>query len=198
MTKKLLIFDFDGVIEDTFELGFGFFKEQVLELTHDEYRSWYDGNFYTLVKEKGVPLDMNIYYGQYALALKERIISPNIKEILIKLHEQFPLALVSSSHEVALNEYLERNGISGLFDQVWGVKKHASKTEKLKALIAEHKISPKDCWFVTDTVGDLKEAEEVSIKGIAVSWGFHSDKRLEQAKPAVVLNFPQELLTYLK
>ena len=64
--KKLLIFDFDGVLEDTFKLSFGFFKEQFSILTQDDYRSWFDGNFYKTIKEKKIPINIQLYYDQYA------------------------------------------------------------------------------------------------------------------------------------
>ncbi len=195
--KKLLIFDFDGVVEDSFELSFKFFKEQFDTLTHDDYRSWFDGNFYKTIKEKNIPIDINLYYENYAAALKERIIAPEMKKVLIRLNKIFSLSIVSSSHDDAINEYLQRNNIEGLFDQVWGVNKHASKVEKLEGLISEHSIPKEDCYFITDTLGDIRESNEVGIKAIAVTWGFHPRERLEQGHPAVIVDTPQELLDFL-
>lgn len=195
--KKLLIFDFDGVLENTFELSFRFFKEQFTTLTRDEYRTWFDGNFYKVIKDKKIPIDINLYYAKYATALKERITTEEMKDVLVKLNQTFSLAIVSSSHDDAINEYLQRNKIEKLFDQVWGVKKHASKVEKLEGLITEHSVSKEDCWFVTDTLGDIRESNEVGIKAIAVTWGFHPKERLEQGHPAVIVDTPRELVDFL-
>src|SRR3989344_9550761 len=99
--KKLLIFDFDGVLEDTFELSFEFFKEQFSILTQDDYRSWFDGIFYKTIKEKKIPINIQLYYDQYAKALKEKVIAPEMKDVLLKLNKVSSLSIVSSSHDDA-------------------------------------------------------------------------------------------------
>jgi len=196
--KKLVIFDFDGVIEDTFELSFGFFREQFPNLTHDEYRTWFDDNFYKVIKEKNISINVGAYYRKYDTALKKREISPNIKKALESLHGDFSLAVVSSSFDGTLIRYLKRNGISHIFDHVWGATVHKSKVEKLKGLMNVHAVEPDQCRFITDTLGDIREAWEAGIQSIAVTWGFHPRERLESGHPAAIVATPQELMGYLE
>ena len=49
--KKAVIFDFDGVIGDTFDFCYGPYKEVQPELTKDEYRSWFSGNIYDKLEQ---------------------------------------------------------------------------------------------------------------------------------------------------
>lgn len=195
--KKLLIFDFDGVIEDTFELSFELFKEQFKKLTHDEYRSYFDGNFYEVVKEKKLPVNIAEYYLKYSSAMKDNVINPEIKSVLSDLHDTFSFSIVSSSPENVINEYLERNGIDSFFDHVWGALKNTSKVEKLEELLKEYSIEKDDCWFITDTLGDIYEAAEVGIRSVAVTWGYHPLERLKKGNPAVIVDTPKELLDFL-
>lgn len=195
--KKLLIFDFDGVIEDTFELSFGFFKKQFPDLSRDEYRSWFNGNFYEVVKEKRLPIDIGAYYLQYHRALANTCTNPAIARMLAVLHERFPLAIVSSSYEDTINAYLKRNGIAHLFGEVWGAKKNTSKVEKLEELVRKNDVRKEDAFFITDTFGDIREAATAGIPAIAVTWGFHSEERLAQGNPSAIVHTPQELLELL-
>ena len=64
----------------------------------------------------------------------------------------------------------------------------------MKIIFSKYGIGAKDCLFITDTLGDLKEAAEVNIKTVAVTWGFHSLKTLEKGNPWVIVNTSQELL----
>ena len=196
--KKLLIFDFDGVIENTFELSYGLLKEQFSELTHEEYRTWFDGNLFESLEAKGVKIDFDIFFERYGAALVETNIQENIKDALTKLSEQYSFAIVSSSHDEFLNTYLERNGIRDMFDQVWGMKKHLGKVEKIQSLEQEHGVSASDAWFITDTVGDIKEGAGADVPTIATTWGYHSREHLEEANPTAIVDSPEELVAYLK
>lgn len=196
--KKLLIFDFDGVIEDTFELSFGFFKKQFPDITREEYRSLFDGNFYEVAKEKGIPMkDMGAFYLQYHSALKTITTDPAITRTLLALHERFTLAIVSSSFDDSIVAYLKGNDIAGLFSDVWGVKKNTSKVEKLEELVRKYGVRKKDSFFITDTLGDIREAAVAGIPAIAVTWGFHPKERLAQGNPSAIVSTPQELFELL-
>lgn len=195
--KKLFIFDFDGVIEDTFELSFDFLKRQFPGMTREEYRSWFDGNFYEVVKEKGIPIDIGAYYLLYHHVLKTTTTDPAVARMLMALHEKFTLAIVSSSFDDTIIAYLKRNGIARLFSDVWGAKKNTSKVEKLEELVRKHDVRKEDAFFITDTLGDIREAAVAGIPTIAVTWGFHPEARLAQGSPAHIVRTPQELLELL-
>lgn len=195
--KTLLIFDFDGVIEDTFELSFGFFKKQLPGMTHEEYRSWFDGNFFEYMKKKRLSIDIGAYYLQYHRALANASTDPAVASMLSALHEHFTLAIVSSSYEDTITAYLKRNGLARLFSDVWGAKKSVSKVEKLEELIRKHDVRKEDAFFITDTLGDIREAAVAGILTIAVTWGFHPEARLAQGSPAHIVRTPQELLELL-
>lgn len=43
---KAIIFDFDGIIHDTFELAYEIHKQFNPENTREKYRSYFDGNLF--------------------------------------------------------------------------------------------------------------------------------------------------------
>lgn len=54
-------------------------------------------------------------------------------------------------------------------------------------------IAAPDCIFITDTLGDIKEARVAGVDSIAVSWGYHSLATLELGNPLAVADKPSEL-----
>ncbi|MES2134660.1 MAG: HAD hydrolase-like protein [Patescibacteria group bacterium] len=195
--ERLLIFDFDGVLADTFELSYRIFKEQVPTLTKTEYRRWFDENLHTYLKRKKIELSMPKFYAKYAEALKNVRLASGWKSTLPALHKVFSMAIISSSDEDGINGYLLSNGIKPLFNQVWGVQKSASKVEKIQGLLEETGVTAENSWFVTDTRGDLEEVSSTGIKTIAFASGFHSRTRLKKGKPNKVVKTPVELSNFL-
>ena len=57
----------------------------------------------------------------------------------------------------------------------------------------EYKIGYKDCIFVTDTLGDIKEAIKCNVQSIAVTWGFQPKERLLKGNPYAIVETPEEL-----
>jgi len=52
--------------------------------------------------------------------------------------------------------------------------------------------------MVGDTVGDVLEGRQAGIRTMAVTWGWHSEERLAQAEPDLIVRTPQEVLAHLQ
>lgn len=73
-----------------------------------------------------------------------------------------------------------------------GADVHKSKAEKFRMLF-KHFGEGTRYVFITDTLGDLREAEKVGVQGIGVTWGFHPRARLERGNPWAIVGTPKEL-----
>jgi len=82
------------------------------------------------------------------------------------------------------------------FSDLVPVTRAASLPEAVN--IAASMAEPGNCVFVTDTLGDMREAAEVGISSIAVSWGFQKHATLEQGKPFRVVDKPADLATAVR
>jgi phosphoglycolate phosphatase-like HAD superfamily hydrolase len=71
---------------------------------------------------------------------------------------------------------------------------HASKVEKIRMVFSKYNTDAEHCVFVTDTLGDIREANVLNVKSIGVSWGFHEKERLEIGNPFKIIYKPGELL----
>ena len=196
--KKLLIFDFDGVLEDTFDWNYEVAKKRYKNLKREDYRGWFNGNIYEhpTVKAAG-PMNIIEYFEQYKKGFENRIIKPEFKEMLIKLKQKYHLVIISSIDDDIINPYLKRKKIDNLFEEVWGIKKKTSKVEKFKDFLKLYKLDTNNCLFVTDTLGDIREANKVNIKSIGITWGYQTESSLKRGNPIKIVDSIKELEKYL-
>jgi len=84
------------------------------------------------------------------------------------------------------------------FTEVLGVDFHKSKVEKFKYLFQKYDLKPEEILFVTDTLGDILEANKVHVRTIAVDFGFHDRERLEKGKPFKIISGFTEMLEVIR
>jgi phosphoglycolate phosphatase len=174
---KAVIFDFDGVINDTLEIAFSINKIIFPGVTLKEYKDFFNGNIYE--REKVTPEAAKEYFKLQEEEFKKLKIEKEIKGELLKMKDKFYLFIVSSNSEMTLNNYFENNDILHIFKEVLGVESHKSKIEKFKIIMGKYNLNRDNCIFITDTLGDILEANKVNLKSIAVDYGFHERERLE-------------------
>lgn len=189
---KAIIFDFDGVIHDTLELCFNINKLIFPKITLKKYKDFLNGNFYENVKvtEKTSKKFLELQNDKF----KELKIEREIKNELIKIKNKFDLFIISSNSEETLNNYFENNDILHIFKEVLGMESHKSKLVKFRQLMEKYDLNKDNCIFVTDTLGDILEANKAGLKTIAVDYGYHEKERLEQGNPLMILSDFKEIL----
>ncbi len=189
---KAIIFDFDGVITDTFDLCVQITREHIRPVTKKLFRDSHDGNVY----ENGVIVFSEKETKKFWRCYRERISHDHlfpVKSQIKNLSEKSKLFIVSSTLGRIIEEYLSRTGMAECFENVLGSDTHESKVEKFKMIFKKHKLAPEDCVFVTDTLGDLREANRVGIPSVAVTWGFHGKTRLKKGRPDVMIHDFEDL-----
>jgi len=194
---KSIIFDFDGVIHDTLELAFNISKTLYHNLSLDDYKDFFNGNVYagdTVSDENKNKKFFSMQNKQF----KELIIEREIKAELLKMKDQFDLFVISSNMETTLNNYFENNNIIHIFKKVLGVETHKSKVEKFKMLQKEFSLTKENSIFITDTLGDIREANKIGFNTIAVDFGFHERERLKIGKPLKIISNFKELLPLIQ
>lgn len=193
---KAVIFDFDGVIHDTFETAYGFGHQLGFLPDKEAYRKLFDGN---LLKNLPATEEQKKEFKKLkTAAFKKFKIEEEIKEELIKFAEEFELYIISSNLEELLTIYFSNNSIPHLFREILGAETHYSKEEKFKMLFEKHGFNKDECVFITDTLGDLKEGNAIGVKSIAVDFGFHERERLEKGNPFTIVSHFSELLPLVK
>src|SRR3989344_8900137 len=196
--EKLLIFDFDGVLlEDTGGLSHKIFAEQVPDLALDEYLSWFDGNVHATLEENRVRVDLQRFFADYARAIADIRVRPEMRAALGMLVGSYTLAVISSNVGDTIRGYLSRSRVLAGFAHVWGQEMAGNKVEKIQRLLQTYDLPADACWFVTDTLGDLLEGRAVGVSCIGVTWGFHPRERLALGTPVAIVDTLQELCEFL-
>lgn len=194
---KLIAFDFDGVIEDTYESHFELSKKMIKDLTIEEHKILFDGNVHEQrekLKHRDTGFDVP---GKINEQRDNLNIKPEIKDELIELSKKFTLGIISSGKESGIKKYLKNNNLE-VFSFIYGVETHKSKIEKFKMAMNNYNIKPDEIIFVTDTLGDILEAKKVDIRTIAVDFGYHEPARLEKGNPIKIVSSFKEIMPALE
>jgi phosphoglycolate phosphatase len=189
---KAIIFDFDGVIADTFDLSIGINREVNRFISKKNFRDHHDGNIFEQSVIKFSEEQTEYWLKRYHELAEERHFFP-LKRQIKMFSSKNKLFIISSSAERSIKKYLKLGHADGYFKKILGRDTHRSKIEKFKMIFKKYKIKPSECVFVTDTLGDLREAKKVGVPTIAVTWGYHGKTRLKRGKPDAMIHDFKEL-----
>lgn len=200
--KKIVFFDFDGVLVDSFEISYLIAQKINPGLTKEQQKELFDGNFYdNLELKKGKSAadeDNSLFYKEYIPELMKLSPIENISQVLKELKNIYRLIVVSSTISSPIAEYLLKYNLGHYFEEILGGDIHKSKVTKIQMMLEKHKVKSVDSVFITDTLGDMKEAMECNVQSIGVTWGFHEKERLQKGNPFAIVENPEELLEAIR
>lgn len=118
----------------------------------------------------------------------------NLKDTIISLSENYILAIVSSSFNKYISDFLTKEGIGVYFSDILGLDNHKSKVIKINILLKKYNILPKDAVFITDSLYDILDGNGCGVRSIGVTWGLHHKKELDKGNPVTTIDNPRDLL----
>ena len=190
MENNIIVFDMGGVIIDSIELTHLLTKEKYPGSTREESQNLFKGNFYQqlelLVKKYGTlhSRENRRLLIKYAVKkVEEAELFDGISELLKTLQTSgYTLSINSSAKAEDNTSILKRLEVFDLFDSVLSKEDSASKVEKFKMIAKKYDIEPSQLLFITDSVRDLEEAQELSINTIVVTYGIHPKEYFLESK----------------
>jgi phosphoglycolate phosphatase len=179
--KKLIIFDLDGVLLDSEQVATESLLEQYPMLTPQDQKELLAGNYHEEIAKirelHGKIIDeeeREIRRANYAAKKLGAPMFDGAVELLQDLHAlKYIIALNTSAAERNSLPLLEKNGILHLFDFLGTAEISKSKVEKFKIIEDKYNLTNKETIFVTDTLGDLREADIAGVPTVCVTWGAH-------------------------
>jgi len=190
--RNIIIFDFDGVIIDSFATVFGIWKKVRPQLTEAAYRRQFEGNINAHL-DREQPATHFDFFAHYGPEVPNQPLVEDIDTIIKDLSQSYTLAIVSSTISPPIKQFLQRHGLQQYFAKILGNDVAKSKVQKFQMILGQYGLSPSQAILITDTIGDIREASEVGIQAIAVTWGYHDEATLRQGNPAAVAASPTEL-----
>lgn len=204
MNNKVVIFDFDGTIADTFSIvveivnslseEYGFQKLGIEEVAALRQRRAQD-----LLKVFSMPLwkiPSFIFKVKELLGKQIRTVEPfdGMVPALEQLKNRgYRLGIVSSNNMDTVDSFLEKNHIT-VFDFVYCEKDLFGKARVLKNLLKQYAMEREDVVYVGDETRDIEAAHGARLRVVSVGWGFNTIRALETLKPDVLIDRPNELV----
>ena len=201
---KVIIFDFDGTIADSFQAvltisnrlaaEFGYpltspeAADQLKQLSSREILRRSNVAFWKLpflLRRFRIELNREIGHLQPIDGMKDALLA------LKQRGDQ--LGIVTSNSQENVTEFLAAQGWDDLFDFVGTGLTLFGKGRIIQRILKQHNL-PRSAIYVGDETRDVEAARKIDIPVIAVSWGFNSKQALAAQAPDALIDHPSELV----
>jgi HAD superfamily hydrolase (TIGR01509 family) len=179
--KKIIVFDLDGVLVDSIDTMYNFFSENRPGVTMEMYRELFAGNYLEESKKYEHLIlprseqEKSKRLARFIETKKKLPLFPGIKELLQELRSSDAILVLSTStYNKTCRPLLEHAGIEKSFDFVATADVSKSKAEKFSIIGARYGVMADKMIFITDSLGDVREAATLNVPTIAVTWGVHN------------------------
>ncbi|ACK66885.1 Haloacid dehalogenase domain protein hydrolase [Rippkaea orientalis PCC 8801] len=209
MTVKVIVFDFDGTLADTYETfveianslsgEFGYKPINLEEQQKLKHLSARD-----IIKQSEIPpLKIPFILRRVKSELNNKIhhLKPisNIPSSLKQLKERgYLLGIITSNIQENVKDFLDNNGLTNLFDFVYSGTALFGKDKVINKLLKERKLRNTEVIYVGDETRDIQSAKKSQVSVIAVAWGFNSPEILAEYQPDFLIYHPEELIEVIE
>lgn len=214
--KKLVVFDLDGTLVDSihdlgasvnYALGrhglplhpisdyydfIGNGMEMLVRRSMNEKHN--DDRLYAEIRK-----DFDLYYSRHC---NDRTVAySNVADLLFKLDKKGVKAavLTNKAHEYVgdiLKKCFPGYSFCAYMGQQLGIHRKPHP-QGFSILLNKLSVSTEDVLYVGDSDVDVKTAENMGVDMVAVTYGYKSDKELIKAGARVLVNTPEEILSYV-
>lgn len=202
--KPFLLFDFDGTIADSLQLGlkiannlapqFGYPPFTENDIQHFRSLTWHKIAREMQIPFYKIPKIVTIAFKEYKRLISELEPCAGIVEMINELAlKEIPMALLSSNTVENVHLFLTNHKIDS-FLWIEGTSGILNKAKDIKKRLKKHKISTNEVIYIGDEIRDIEAAHNCGLKVIAVTWGFHTAEFLASYKPDYLVNEPKEIV----
>lgn len=204
-SKPLLLFDFDGTLADTMEMGLMLFnevagdyelkkirREDVTELRHLNTRALLDRLGMTRLTAVKVAARLRSMFKD---RVSEVELLPGIGDAMRQLQEAgYAMAILSSNSAKNIRRFLKYQDLIDCFEFVEGGASLFGKAERLRGVMRKEKLDPADILYIGDETRDMEAAREAGVRAVAACWGVNEEETMLAEDPEFVLDEPSRLL----
>lgn len=204
MTTKVIVFDFDGTIADTYDTFVAIINRLADEfgyqpVSQEEIRRFRNLNSQEIIKQSGislfkVPALLRRAKQEMSQEITKIPLITGIESALLNLQNQGKkLGIVTSNTQENVDCFLHNHALENAFDFVYSDTNIFGKHKIINKLIKQEKLLREKIIYVGDETRDITAAKKSNIKVIAVSWGFNSPEILAKCNPDFLIDNPMEL-----
>ena len=210
---KAIIFDYDGVLVDSFPTAWEVYNDIAREIKRPAWKSAkelkkeflnsYTDNYnaWNLTPEQLKRCE-HIYKNRTIQLGKNVNLIPGIKETLTELKKHYCLVLGSGTYKAIILPRLKELGIDHLFEQIIGLEDHhAAKPDPkiLNLCVEKLNLPKKEVIHIADMVSDIAMGKAAGIKTIIVpTYSWNAEEDIIKAQPDMLIKDLRELPIILK
>ncbi|MEM4255160.1 MAG: HAD family hydrolase [Candidatus Norongarragalinales archaeon] len=206
--KKLVVFDFDGVILDSlaehkrrYDHVYSLFGKRNPAKTLSEWKKWHDSKWernFTRLGIKESQLDLAI--ARYWRGFEYKTSKPfsGVKRVLQTLSEKYGLAIVSNTRASIVAKALSKFGLRKFFAVIEGGNHKSGKAKRLREALRKSKTAKENAVIIGDTPADVRAGKELGVKTIGVLYGWSERKRISGEKPDGLVRKSREIPLLVK
>lgn len=204
---NLIIFDFDGTLADTLQVGLEILNRLSSEFGFDplppsELSDARDLSTRQLMKRLGIsriklPRISKRGTEEMGKQIDAIQVFEGIPKLIRDLHIQgYRLGVLTSNSEENVARFLAKQQLE-VFDFIKSSSKLLGKGSVLRRIMRETKFKPREILFIGDELRDVEAAQETGVHIAAVTWGYNSRSALEAASPDHILESPEQVTSLL-
>jgi pyrophosphatase PpaX len=204
-----LLFDWDGTLADSAQLGLAAFQKTFAELgvafSPDIYAAAYSPNWYSTYEALGLPRDKweladnlwRLHYGEEMAQLVE-----GAAETLLGLHRKgYRLGVVTSGHENRVCREIDQSALAEVFGVVV-CNEHTTNRkphpEGLEIALQQLNRRPEESAYAGDAPEDIEMGRTARVLTVGVRSTFPSSTRLLSSEPDIYLESITELSNHFQ
>jgi phosphoglycolate phosphatase len=196
--KKTIFFDFDGVLMNSHDLTIEILQVFYPDYTKEEFDKVFHGNVYDDKKVMDVVTNHKEKFDNLFIEkTKAEHFFPFAKKFLDNVSKKYNLFIISGAPTHCLVNHLNLINSTDKFERILGADVARSKVERFNLLISEYNLDKENIIFITDSLGDLNEANEVGLRSVGVTWGVHDNKTLSKGNPHKIFEEFSELEKFI-
>lgn len=206
MTRfSTIVFDFDGtlvdsldsVVDDVNRVVKGFGRRPLTEEWIERTISGGANSFFNRFKafRKLTNKLISLVQREQKKHLGELEPVPRLIAVLLLLKKRgYSLGIVSSNTVENITNYLKDQGWEGIFEFVYAGGEVGNKSELIKQMLLERKLTCANVIYVGDEPRDVVAARDAGVAAIGVTWGFQPKEAFTEVDPRWLIDSPKELL----
>ena len=202
-----LLFDWDGTVVDSAQLGLTAYEKSFAELgipfDHETYRAVYSPNWLSVYEGLGLPKEQwqradelwTQHYGEQSVELIK-----GAGETVAELRQKkYRLGVVSSGNDCRVNREIKELGLAGSFEvvicheQISNRKPHPEGLETAMRLM---NCSHAESCYIGDTPEDIEMGKRAGLLTVGVRSAYPTNWRLERSEPDIFIQSLSELLQH--
>ncbi len=210
MTYKMVIFDMDGTLIDSFRdlqvtlnevriaLGLEVIDQEKIKEAIGASLKGMITKLFEDNKDK-IPEALDMFKGIYKKHIVDNTVPYNrIVTVLEQLKKLgIMVGVLSNKPSELVRIPLYHFNLSYLMDFIYGGDSFDERKPSgmpITRIINYFEVNPEDAIIVGDSTIDILAGKDAGIKTMAVTYGYSSEKELKQLNPDFLVNFPLEIL----